>query len=83
MLLEPGGDPDKAGKELTAIPGVGDWTANYIAMRALRSPDAFLPGDVVVRKALGGATPTEAAVLSESWRPFRSYATMHLWKSVN
>jgi AraC family transcriptional regulator of adaptative response / DNA-3-methyladenine glycosylase II len=82
LQLEPGGDPESTGDRLTSIAGIGEWTASYIAMRALRAPDAFLPGDVVIRKALGGATQSEALRLSEPWRPFRSYATMHLWKNA-
>jgi AraC family transcriptional regulator of adaptative response / DNA-3-methyladenine glycosylase II len=64
---------------LTAIPGIGPWTASYVAMRALGDPDVFLPTDVGVRNALarlgGDADP-------ERWRPFRSYAVMHLWRSL-
>jgi AraC family transcriptional regulator of adaptative response / DNA-3-methyladenine glycosylase II len=82
LQLEPGGDPESTGDRLTSIAGIGEWTAAYIAMRALRTPDAFLPGDVVIRKALGGATQSEALRLSEPWSPFRSYATMHLWKNA-
>jgi AraC family transcriptional regulator of adaptative response / DNA-3-methyladenine glycosylase II len=61
---------------LTAIPGIGPWTASYVAMRALGDPDVFLPGDVGIRNALarlGGAPDPER------WRPWRSYAVMHLW----
>jgi AraC family transcriptional regulator, regulatory protein of adaptative response / DNA-3-methyladenine glycosylase II len=64
---------------LTVIPGIGPWTASYVAMRALRDPDVFLPGDVGVRNALsrlGGAPDPER------WRPWRSYAVMHLWRSL-
>jgi AraC family transcriptional regulator of adaptative response / DNA-3-methyladenine glycosylase II len=64
---------------LTAIPGIGPWTASYVAMRALGDPDVFLPGDVGVRNALarlGGAPDPER------WRPWRSYAVMHLWRSL-
>jgi AraC family transcriptional regulator, regulatory protein of adaptative response / DNA-3-methyladenine glycosylase II len=64
---------------LLAIPGIGPWTADYIAMRALGDRDVFLPTDVGVRRALerlgGPADP-------ERWRPWRSYALMHLWHSV-
>lgn len=64
---------------LTAIPGIGPWTASYVAMRALRDPDVFLPGDVGVRNALTrlGGTPDP-----ERWRPWRSYAVMQLWRSL-
>jgi AraC family transcriptional regulator, regulatory protein of adaptative response / DNA-3-methyladenine glycosylase II len=68
---------------LLALPGVGPWTAGYIAMRALHDPDAFLPGDLGVRRALAAlgedASPRSAARIGEGWRPYRAYATQHLW----
>ncbi len=64
-----------------ALPGVGPWTAHYLAMRALHLPDAFPAGDLGIKKALG-ATAREAEVRAEAWRPFRSYAVMHLWTSL-
>ena len=51
-------------------------------MRALRWTDAFPKEDIVIRKQLGGVTPTEADRLSQPWRPWRSYATLHLWRSA-
>ena len=89
-------DPDlfRAGRSLedtiarlTALPGIGDWTANYIAMRALREPDAFPAADVGLLRALTGSDgvrPTPAAVLAraEAWRPWRAYAAQHLWTSL-
>ena len=72
---------------LCAIPGIGAWTAHYIAMRGLAEPDAFPAGDLGVRKALGnGAGPLSAASverLSDAWRPWRAYAVMHLWASLH
>lgn len=65
---------------LTAIPGIGPWTASYVAMRALRDPDVFLPGDVGVRNAL---TRLGGAPDPERWRPWRSYAVMQLWHSLS
>jgi AraC family transcriptional regulator, regulatory protein of adaptative response / DNA-3-methyladenine glycosylase II len=64
---------------LLAIPGVGPWTVSYIAMRALGDRDTFLPGDVAVRRALAalGGDPHP-----DRWRPWRSYAVMHLWRST-
>ncbi len=59
--------------------GVGPWTADLVALRALRDPDVFLPGDLVLRKALGGVTARQAATASEDWRPHRSLAVLHLW----
>jgi AraC family transcriptional regulator of adaptative response / DNA-3-methyladenine glycosylase II len=70
---------------LVAQPGIGPWTAEYIAMRALRWPDAFVAGDLGVRKALGGGVPIserEARARAEAFRPFRAYAVLHLWRSL-
>jgi AraC family transcriptional regulator of adaptative response / DNA-3-methyladenine glycosylase II len=71
--------PDDFIKRLAELPGIGPWTAHYIAMRALRWPDAFPKEDIAVRHNLGGVTAKEAEVLSQSWRPWRSYAVMHVW----
>ena len=64
---------------LLAIPGIGPWTADLVRLRALRDPDVFLPGDLVLRRALGGAPAARAAALAEAWRPHRSLAVLHLW----
>ena len=72
-------DPDDAITRLAGLPGIGQWTAHYIAMRALRWPDAFPNNDIAVRNNLGGVTAKEAEALSQSWRPWRSYAVMHVW----
>ena len=64
---------------LLALPGIGPWTADYIALRALGSPDAFPSGDLGIRKALGGISAAEAERRAERWRPFRAYAAAHLW----
>ena len=87
LVLDGSAPLDATVQCLLALPGVGDWTAAYIAMRALRWPDAFPAGDVVLQKALGARQPgatakamhraTEAA--SATWRPWRSYAVIHLW----
>jgi len=71
---------------LTAIPGIGEWTAQYVAMRALGQPDVFLPGDLGVRRALVNGhdrlpSAGETLARSEAWRPWRAYAVMHLWMS--
>lgn len=68
---------------LLALPGVGDWTAQYVAMRVLGSPDAFPAGDLGLRKALGGAGVREIEARAEAFRPFRAYAAMHLWASLS
>jgi AraC family transcriptional regulator of adaptative response / DNA-3-methyladenine glycosylase II len=67
---------------LREVPGIGDWTAQVVAMRALGDPDAFPAGDLGVRKALGGASAREAEARAENWRPWRAYATMHLWSTL-
>ncbi len=69
-------------ERFVAIPGIGPWTAHYVAMRALSHPDAFPAGDLVVRRVLGGGKPIserEAEERSEAWRPWRAYAVLHLW----
>jgi AraC family transcriptional regulator of adaptative response / DNA-3-methyladenine glycosylase II len=71
---------------LLALPGIGPWTAGYVALRALRDPDAFLPSDLGVRHALErlgrDGAPRAAAALAESWRPYRASALQHLWASL-
>lgn len=78
------GSPEAAAAELTAIPGIGPWTAAYMLMRGWSWPDAFPPGDVVLRKALsaGGPPVSPQAYLAaaEPYRPYRSYAVLHLWR---
>ena len=82
LFLDGGGHdhPDEAIRRLAEVPGVGPWTAHYIAMRALRWPDAFPKEDIAVRNRLGGITAKEAEALSQAWRPWRSYAVMHIWR---
>jgi AraC family transcriptional regulator, regulatory protein of adaptative response / DNA-3-methyladenine glycosylase II len=70
-------------ERLVALPGVGPWTASYIAMRALGETDSFPAGDLAVRKALGGCTEREARARAEAWRPWRGYATMLLWRGLS
>jgi AraC family transcriptional regulator, regulatory protein of adaptative response / DNA-3-methyladenine glycosylase II len=71
---------------LMSLPGVGDWTAQYVALRALSEPDAFLAADIVLRRmAAKNGTPLTAPALearAEAWRPWRGYAVMHLWRSA-
>jgi AraC family transcriptional regulator, regulatory protein of adaptative response / DNA-3-methyladenine glycosylase II len=80
LKLEPGAPPESTIAQLVALPGIGTWTAHYIAMRALRWPDAFPKEDVVLRTNLGGVSAAKADELSQAWRPWRSYATLHLWQ---
>jgi AraC family transcriptional regulator of adaptative response / DNA-3-methyladenine glycosylase II len=81
VQLDAGANPEKAIRALVALPGIGQWTAHYIAMRALRWPDAFPKEDIAVRNNLGGVTAKEAEELSQVWRPWRSYAVLHIWKN--
>jgi AraC family transcriptional regulator of adaptative response / DNA-3-methyladenine glycosylase II len=75
--------PEEALATLSLVPGIGPWTLAYVAMRALRDPDAFMAADLGVRKgfeALGlGSTPNAMLARAERWRPWRAYAVMHLW----
>ncbi|MCU1456002.1 MAG: putative ADA-like regulatory protein [Actinomycetia bacterium] len=86
IALDPGADPVAARRSLEAVPGIGPWTVGYIAMRALRDPDAFLPGDLGVRHALEAlgrdGSPAAASALAERWRPYRAYAVQHLWAQL-
>ena len=83
LELHPGADVQATMALLRTLPGVGDWTAQYIAMRALRWPDAFPAGDVALHKALGvqgsRQAAREAEAASQSWKPWRSYAVIRAW----
>lgn len=80
--LAPGGDAARTLRTLTALPGIGDWTAHYIAMRALRWPDAFPANDLVLRRAAGNLSAARLRARAEAWRPWRAYAAMHLWRAA-
>ena len=84
VALDRGPDRDDVRRALLALPGIGPWTADYVAMRALAHPDVFLPTDLGVRNALGGLGHDPAAVVaaSDRWRPWRSYALLHLWNTL-
>lgn len=73
--------PGKVMQRLLQIPGIGPWTAHYIAMRALAWPDAFPKEDIVVRQRLGNLSASEAERRSQGWRPWRSYAVLLLWQN--
>ncbi|MDM0018086.1 DNA-3-methyladenine glycosylase 2 family protein [Variovorax saccharolyticus] len=79
LALHAGADVPATLAALQALPGIGDWTAQYIAMRALRWPDAFPAGDVALQKALGVGTARAAAEASQAWRPWRGYAVLRAW----
>lgn len=82
-LFDRGRSLEEAIERLCRLPGIGAWTAHYIAMRALREADAFPSSDIGVLRALevSGArpTPAQALIAAERWRPWRAYATLHLW----
>jgi AraC family transcriptional regulator of adaptative response / DNA-3-methyladenine glycosylase II len=80
--LVPNADIDATLQRLRALPGVGEWTAQYIAMRALAWPDAFPHTDLGVMKALGTKDAKRVLAAGETWRPWRAYAVMHLWNSL-
>ncbi|MDO9471679.1 MAG: AlkA N-terminal domain-containing protein [Caulobacter sp.] len=85
-LFGPRASLEAAVVALRALPGIGEWTAQYIAMRQLREPDAFPAADVGLMRALAdadGVRPTPAQLLAraEAWRPWRAYAALHLWAS--
>ena len=82
LRLDPAADVAATHTQLRAIPGIGDWTAQYIAMRALAWPDAFPHTDYGVMKALGEKNPRKVLDRAEAWRPWRAYAVMHLWRSL-
>jgi AraC family transcriptional regulator of adaptative response / DNA-3-methyladenine glycosylase II len=83
LVLDAGAERAEAVAGLLALPGVGPWTASYIAMRALRDPDAFMPSDLGVRHALERlgqpGDPAAATRLGARWRPYRAYALQYLW----
>jgi AraC family transcriptional regulator of adaptative response / DNA-3-methyladenine glycosylase II len=86
IALNGGADVPATVAALKALPGIGDWTAQYIAMRALRWPDAFPAGDVALHKALGvqgQKAPAKAAEqASLAWKPWRSYAVLRAWQRL-
>jgi AraC family transcriptional regulator of adaptative response / DNA-3-methyladenine glycosylase II len=84
IRLDRGADRDAVRESLLAIPGIGPWTADYIALRALGHPDVFLPKDIGIRDALRGLgrDPAEATRLAADWSPWRSYAQLHLWHTL-
>jgi AraC family transcriptional regulator of adaptative response / DNA-3-methyladenine glycosylase II len=79
--------PEAAAAELCELPGIGPWTANYMLMRGWSWPDAFPPGDVILRRALSRGqdqllSPKAYLAAAEAFRPYRSYAVLHLWRSA-
>jgi AraC family transcriptional regulator of adaptative response / DNA-3-methyladenine glycosylase II len=87
VVLDRSGDRFDVRERLLAVPGVGPWTADYVRMRALGDPDVFLPDDAAARRVAAVRSPglgdrTALSRYAESWRPWRSYALMHLWGEV-
>ena len=76
-----GADPERAMAALVALPGIGPWTASYLAMRVLRWPNAFPAGDLVLHRALGAKNAKAAIERARAFEPWRAYATMHLWRA--
>ena len=82
ISLQPTASPDDTIAALQEIAGIGHWTAHYIAMRALHWPDAFPHTDLGIMKALNEKRPKTLLALADTWRPWRSYAVMHLWQQL-
>jgi AraC family transcriptional regulator of adaptative response / DNA-3-methyladenine glycosylase II len=82
IRLQPGAEIEPTLGQLKELPGIGEWTAQVIAMRALAWPDAFPHTDLGIYKALGETNPKRVLDIAEAWRPWRAYATMHLWKTL-
>jgi len=81
LRLEPGADPEATIAQLKEFRGIGEWTAQLIAMRALGWPDAFPDGDLGLLQCLGVSSTAQLRALAEAWRPWRSYAAMHAWSA--
>jgi AraC family transcriptional regulator of adaptative response / DNA-3-methyladenine glycosylase II len=86
VALDRGADRGEVASVLLALPGIGRWTADYIAMRALGDPDVFMSSDLGVRHAMQHlglpADPAGADAYAHRWRPWRSYAQMYLWNDL-
>ena len=87
-VFEPKASLKEGVARLVALPGIGDWTAQYIAMRQLREPDAFASGDIGLINALaalegGPVSARQLLARAEAWRPLRAYAAQHLWTSLS
>jgi AraC family transcriptional regulator of adaptative response / DNA-3-methyladenine glycosylase II len=82
LVFDGGHDAGTCVGRLCAIRGLGPWTAQYIAMRALSDPDAFPAGDLVLLRAAAIKTTAEMERHAERWRPWRAYAAMHIWQGV-
>lgn len=83
IVIDPGTDPGELRRALIALPGIGPWTAEYVAMRALRDPDAYMATDLGIKRGLetlgAPSGALELSTITDRWRPWRSYAMAHLW----
>ena len=86
LALDPGADRTETYQQLMQLPGIGEWTAGYIVMRALGDPDTFLPSDLGIKKAVArlgiGSNARAISDHAAAWRPWRSYATHQLWATL-
>jgi AraC family transcriptional regulator of adaptative response / DNA-3-methyladenine glycosylase II len=78
IALDPGADRDEAARALLAVPGIGPWTVALVGLRGMADPDVWLPGDLALRRSLASLGSSDADAATR-WRPWRSYAVLHLW----
>jgi AraC family transcriptional regulator of adaptative response / DNA-3-methyladenine glycosylase II len=83
LRIQPGADVESTIDQLCELPGVGPWTAHYIAMRGLGWPDAFPDGDLGLLRGLGESSAARVRIVAEAWRPWRAYAVMHVWNQFS
>lgn len=76
-------DPEAAIRSLCLLPGIGPWTAQYLAMRVFHWPDAFPAGDLILRRTLGAGSESRTTARAESWRPWRAYGSLYTWHLAN
>ena len=81
LALDAGRDPAGFRADLTALPGIGPWTAGYLAIRVLGDPDELLPGDLAVRRGARALGIPDLPAHAARWTPWRSYAALHLWRA--
>lgn len=82
IRLDRGADRDEVRTHLLAVPGIGPWTCDYIALRGLGDPDVWLPSDLGTRQGLQRLSAPSSTAVETNWRPWRSYAQLHLWTSL-
>lgn len=83
LTLDSSADAERTRAQLLALPGIGPWTTEYIAMRALGDPDAFPASDLALLKIMGTDKPKVLQAEAEAWRPWRAYAAVHVWHSLS